>query len=404
MGTVEEKVVVNYEVYNNLRDFAKQMTMPQQAFRKMGMATRNFTSRFMENISAGQKFAIKLRYMTAGLRGFRMEMLGVMFFGMAMQRFFKGLITPALQMVGAFDLLNTTLGIVFLPIALAIVDALTPIMIFLMEMPESVKMAVGWIAILGMAFGWVLMLVGQIALGIGSITVAIGEGFMTLEGLVSILSTIGTVFATISGIIIAGILLWKSNIGGFRDYITTNFKILLITIIKTFTNLKDIIIGVFALIIDVIRGDWKSVFEKDLPKIVMGTVNLVVDLFKGMVATIINLNIWMANTIKDLLLKGIFGGLMYALQRVVDLIGKIPFFRKISESLSDAISDVASIASSVGNIPYYNPFEGSSRNTASSSNMGQGFSSAFGNGSNVNVTVIAPNEYTVLYRKNPYGV
>jgi len=45
----------------------------------------------------------KLRMAITGLKGFKMEMLGIMFFGMAMQRMFTGLLKPSAQLVGLVE-------------------------------------------------------------------------------------------------------------------------------------------------------------------------------------------------------------------------------------------------------------------------------------------------------------
>ena len=55
---------------------------------------------------------------------FKFEMLGVLFFGMAMNKFLTGLLKPALEVTGVFDILNFTLAILFLPTAIRVSNAL----------------------------------------------------------------------------------------------------------------------------------------------------------------------------------------------------------------------------------------------------------------------------------------
>ena len=51
------------------------------------------------------------------MRGFKMEMLGVMFFGMSLVRVFNGLIKTSLDWFGITEIMSTALGILFLPVA-----------------------------------------------------------------------------------------------------------------------------------------------------------------------------------------------------------------------------------------------------------------------------------------------
>ena len=44
---------------------------------------------------------------------FKFEMLGVLFFGMAISRFFKSLLQPSFELAGTFEILNDILGIFF---------------------------------------------------------------------------------------------------------------------------------------------------------------------------------------------------------------------------------------------------------------------------------------------------
>ena len=123
------------------------------------------------------KFAFGIRRATHGMRGFRMELLGVMFFGMGVQKFFKGLLTPAMKMVGVFDILNATLGIVFLPIVLTLLDPLLKLSTFLINLSDKTKMFLGWIAVGGVILGGFLFLFGMFGLGIGSLILAFSSLF-----------------------------------------------------------------------------------------------------------------------------------------------------------------------------------------------------------------------------------
>jgi len=182
----------------NAGKFANQMKMPLDAFQRMGKATNNFRSNFYKNITAGQRFAINLRRLTHGMRGFRMEMLGVMFFGMNMQKFFSGLLKPALDMVGAFNIWNTTLAVLFLPTALTLLEKVfIPLMDFFINLPEPMQKAIGGFALLGLGIGAVLQTIGSLALGLGSVILLFSE--MNFGKTVSGLSNVGTMAGTAKG-------------------------------------------------------------------------------------------------------------------------------------------------------------------------------------------------------------
>ena len=104
-------------------------------------------------VNRGAMFANKMRLMTHGLRGFRMEMLGVMFFGMAMGRLFSSMLRPIAEVFGVFELWTATLQILFLPLMETLFPFLLGLMEFFMNLPEGVKMAIGVFAAFGMVLG-----------------------------------------------------------------------------------------------------------------------------------------------------------------------------------------------------------------------------------------------------------
>ena len=148
--------------------FGKVMGMSHEQFSTFNKEGRSFVGR-------GARMANKLRMMTAGLKGFRMEMLGVMFFGMAMTRMFGGLLKPAAQAMGIFDLWSETLSIIFLPTMLSLFPAIVNVTGALMNLPTSVQQVFGNIALAGIGLGTVLAVGGTLALGLGSTLTAFGE-------------------------------------------------------------------------------------------------------------------------------------------------------------------------------------------------------------------------------------
>lgn len=163
-------------------------------FNVMGQNMEQF-KRFTDNgrnaSKAGGRLATRVRDLTHGMRGFRMEMLGVMFFGMAMLRFFKGMLQPALELTGVFEIWRTTLQLLFLPIALLLLDLLMPIAMWLMNLSDNTKLLIGKLVLFGAAIGVVLLIVGTFALGIGSVILAFGGLFSVIDGLIPDINILG---------------------------------------------------------------------------------------------------------------------------------------------------------------------------------------------------------------------
>ncbi len=130
------------------------------------------------------RFAFQARKATHGLRGFRMEMLGVMFFGMGLQKFFTGLLQPALKLTGVFELWSTVLAILFLPIALLLLDFMMPLFMWLINLSDETKLFIGKLVLLGAILGAALFLFGMFALGIGSVILAFAGLFLIIDKLI----------------------------------------------------------------------------------------------------------------------------------------------------------------------------------------------------------------------------
>ena len=162
----------------NLEGFAKQfnklggvMGMGMQQFKKFDDGTGRLNKGMMKQLSISRRLGMRIRWLTHGFRGFRMELLGVMFFGMGIQRFFTSLIKPALTVTGVFKLWSTILTILFLPIALKLLDWTIKFMNW-MNKSERLQKFIRWITVIGVVLGGLLFFIGMFGLGIGSLLVA----------------------------------------------------------------------------------------------------------------------------------------------------------------------------------------------------------------------------------------
>ena len=176
-----------------VKDFTGVMRMNQEQFKKQGKYMNEWGSK-------SAKAAGKLRLLAHGMKGFRMEMLGVMFFGMGMMRFFSGMLAPAMQMAGIFDIINTILAVTFLPIVLAMLGPLLAFGDYLMNLSDSTKMMLGWLVLAGAAIGGFLFILGTVTLGVGAIIIALANFGGTIA---MVLGPIGAIVLGMMGLTVA---------------------------------------------------------------------------------------------------------------------------------------------------------------------------------------------------------
>jgi len=175
-------------VGKNIQGFGEVMKMPMNNFKEM-----NNNMKAMQ--STGGRVAKRFRMMTHGMRGFRMEALGVMFFGMMMQKMFMGLLQPVMEAFGVFDVFRLMLLTLFLPVMEMIFPFLLTMMEWFMNLPEPVKKAIGIFVVLGAIFGTIIMVIGQFTLGIGSMILMFGS-------FGAVVAIIGTVAAVLIGLVL----------------------------------------------------------------------------------------------------------------------------------------------------------------------------------------------------------
>ena len=172
--------------------FFQTMRMNQEKLGQFNKQGYKFTN-------TGGRMANKFRMMTHGARGFRMEMLGIMFFGMAINRAFSGLIKTSMEWMGVMEVLSTALGILFLPIAETLLNWALWFLDVVGKLTEGQKKWIGIFVLIGAVIGSVLMVAGMLALGIGSLILVFGS----LGAAIGIIGAIGIGI----GLIIGGLIL-----------------------------------------------------------------------------------------------------------------------------------------------------------------------------------------------------
>ena len=258
----------------------------------------------------GSQIVSKTRMMTQGMKGFKMEMLGVMFFGMNLQKTFGGMLQPALQLVGALDLLRVMFELLFLPISLVLLDAFLPVMDFFTNLPEGVKLAIGGLVLLLSIIGMVLFLVGSLALGIGSLmalfagiggtatTGAAGAGIFS-TGLTALGGAIGAIITVISACLVPILLIigalallwlaWQTNFANIRGFAETVFEAIgkiFEGIVDIFQGALDIIFGLIEMDGEKIMGGFGKIFD-GIYKIVVEGVGAIIVGFLAFTARVI---------------------------------------------------------------------------------------------------------------------
>lgn len=183
--------------------------------RKGALSAANAQKRMASEIqTGGGKIGNIVRNLTHGMRGFRMEMLGVMFFGMAMQRTFMGLLNPAMEAMGVFELFKDMLLVVFLPV----IDLLFPVFLYLidllMNMPEELQLVIGIFVALGVVFGAIISFVGTVVLGIGSMILAWGLIAPVIGIVMAAIGAFIALFAGIALIVTGVVMIVKGKLEG----------------------------------------------------------------------------------------------------------------------------------------------------------------------------------------------
>ena len=183
-------------VQKNIKAMNNAFGMSMPNFRKIHDSSGKLNKQFSEQGTFLGRLALRMRMATHGLRGFKMEMLGVMFFGLGMKRFFEGLITPALELTGIMDLFRLTLQMLFLPIAMALLPIIMDITFWIMNWSEETKLMVGKLVIFGIVIGTLLFLFGMFALGVGSMIQALGWLFDIIDNLIPDVTVLGVNFSS----------------------------------------------------------------------------------------------------------------------------------------------------------------------------------------------------------------
>ncbi len=187
----------------------------------------------LKNKAFNLGYAFRLNFL--GLRKFRMEMLGIMFFGKMMGDALFGLLKPAMDSFGIFDMFSAMLQILFLPVIELISPILFKIMETLMGLNPYLQLFLGIFVLIAAVVMTVAGLIGAFVLGIGSALAAVLAPFI-VTGL-----AIGLVVAAIIVVIKCLWDNWDKIWGKISEIAGKAWSL----IVDTLTTFKDKILTFF---------------------------------------------------------------------------------------------------------------------------------------------------------------
>ena len=195
--TASDRDAMRGKFFNKVYDqlFAKNMdSVPyigdgMKSSTATGLTWRDTTSKFLTSLEG-----IKMPLLFFGL--------SVMFAGMAVQRMVQGLIQPAAEMTGIFEIFGIILALLFLPAMLALLPYLVKFLDLVVEFTEK--------------HPYLTKMFGLIVIGIGvlaSFFTIIGQGITLIAGILSLLGIQGVIGGISTGAGAAGVIGGGASLG-----------------------------------------------------------------------------------------------------------------------------------------------------------------------------------------------
>lgn len=322
----------------------------------------------------------------------RRAMISLMLAGYGLQKAMFGLLRNSFQMVGIFDMLNVTLGVVFLPIALALLDVLIPILSWFMNLPEPVQMAIGVFTLLAGVIGVLLGFFGAIGAALTGLTPILAilgtsiEGILVFfSGLLSlpVLAFFGALLIAVIGFVSA----WQDNFGKIRDWVA----VFIAGVSEAFNGLKMILKAIIDFWYGLLTGNSKKM-EEAIKTGIEGMKEFLGGLGKMILGLLVTLGLSILKVFVNVITAGFQFG-KDLVMKIIDGIKSIGY--KIAETLlsflpssvRDSISGFLGISSKGKQSEPLSNAIGSSMNPYQANIQ-----------SSLQVTVVAPNDYAVNVR------
>src|SRR3990167_1192297 len=236
------------------------MAMNDILIRFIPIGTQRVKGAFDSSLDSLNRFSASIRKLSLGTRGFRMELLSVMFFGMGMDRMFSGLLKPTLDLIGAFDLMNLSLAVGLLPTGIALLDIGGLIMFF---GPIVIPILVFVAALLFIASAIIFLIwlfknwdkvSNKLKFSIAGLSIIIGSLLLFLSPL------FGWIFIIIGAIIL--LMFVVKNWGKITGWLKEKWKAFFDWIIEKWNSIKETVSNMIPEPIKKIGGAIKSGFNK----------------------------------------------------------------------------------------------------------------------------------------------
>ena len=168
------------------------LRMPQAEFKK-------FTQEQMKFTSGGARFIHTIRRMAHGLRGFRMEALGVMFAGQNLNKSMMNFLQPAIQARNLTEEWGQTMRKLFLPVIKAIEPIFDKFTDWLENLSPAAKMVIGSFVVFLAVLGKLMFLFGAFTLAMGSLLMIFPKARNGAYETATAIAAIGTASAVSAG-------------------------------------------------------------------------------------------------------------------------------------------------------------------------------------------------------------
>jgi len=266
MAVIKEEIVLEVSLVD---DMYAGITRIKKTMKDIGRGMNQITTTSFRKAEEGIQGINKTMVKTIPkIKKFKMEYLGVMFAGMALTRTFGGLLKAQMDLFGVSDMLSATWTMVLLPIMEVITPIIMSMLEAFMDMSDGAKMAIGIFILLAAGLGLILLIGGQLALGIGALTTMFGGLFSAggaLAGVWQTLSAVmfsfGAIIAAVAAIVIAVIvgmvLAWKENFLGMKQTVEKFVE----GIKQWFGGIVQYIKGFMKVIKGLFTGDFSLILE-----------------------------------------------------------------------------------------------------------------------------------------------
>ena len=306
---------------------------------------------------------------------FRMEFLSFMFFGMQLQRMFTSLAKSvtstfkkimesaniqgtAIQRLGGYweylkfvigSALNRVLG----PLMPLITEIIMKVARWVQQNPKltagiiALGIAIGALLFFGSQLvlffnGFMILLKGPVGMAIKGFVTSIGSSGVALS---SFLATLGIIAAAI----VIAVALWKTNFGGFRDFVTDTFGVLWETVKDVFGDIKDFVVHIWGALMALLSGDFDA-FADHLKKAGQSILKAQLKLAVGLAMLFANVFIFMKNLANDVG-KLIVTGIVWAVEKAINfVIAKLNYLIGLYNRVMGVLG--GNTISTVGNVDF----------------------------------------------------